>query len=183
MRPALSSSKVYILGLLVTLMLAGALPLLAVTGPGLATLAPRPTKQVHSLALPIDTLPPRPLSASERRAVDLEIRKLEREERLAQSRGRRGSKTSLLDDEERSAYNTATAGFVCSFGFVVLGILGLPASIVAVVLSSKALRKMRAIGPYAEGQGMAKAGLIIGIIGIAVSVLTVGIYIALLGSF
>ena len=120
-----------------------------------------------------DTVPASEMSSRE---IEREIQRLEREERLEElrnngrGRGRGGDLAyEPMVEEERRAYNLATAGFICSLGFVLLSIFALPASIVGIVLSSKALRKMRQFGPYSRGRGLAKAGLIIGIIGVAIS--------------
>ena len=76
----------------------------------------------------------------------------------------------------RRTEGMAVASLVCGL----LGVLGCPLvpSIVAVVLAIQARRKLSE-DPTLEGEGLAKAGLILGWVGVGLGVLIVGGVIAL----
>ena len=143
----------------------------AVTSPALTPVsqALQTLRQVRQ-----DTTPPRQLSDREMRRLDEEIKRLERREQLEEMRMRRGlapQDDDIFSPEAQKAKNNAIVGFVVSLGgLVLLSWLGLPAYIVGVVFSSKALRRMRKLG-INDNRGLAVAGLVIGIIGLALTLL------------
>ncbi|MFZ4514835.1 MAG: DUF4190 domain-containing protein [Acidimicrobiia bacterium] len=70
----------------------------------------------------------------------------------------------------------AIASLCCSLGFLAIGCLGIVTSILAIVFAAKAERNIAASGGTLGGAGLAKAGKIIGWIGIGLCVAGVVLY-------
>lgn len=71
---------------------------------------------------------------------------------------------------------------------LVLGLVGLVIcpiipSIIAIALGKQSMTRIEQSQGVLEGHGMAKAGFILGIIGVVLWVLLIGLYIAMIGSF
>jgi hypothetical protein len=76
----------------------------------------------------------------------------------------------------KRTHGKATAALVC--GIVGLFVCPIILSIVAIVLGTTAQKEIQASGGALTGEGMARAGVILGIIGIVLGVLWVVVYLA-----
>ena len=110
----------------------------------------------------------RKLSFKEKLVLPLIIKKIKK------------GKTAPQAAEEAQTDGMAIASFACATaGFFVFSIIG---SILAIIFGIIALNRIKK-DPTKKGQGLAMAGLILGILGIVATILAVAYIIAFLASF
>ncbi len=113
-------------------------------------------------------------------------RKLKFKERIALSilkskikKSEKNAQNANPEDNYAVTDGFAIAGFV--LGILSILVLGLLFGILAIIFSAISLNRIRKFDGLYKGKGLATAGLIMGIIGLALAVLIIAIALALLG--